>query len=191
MRKIVLMLAAASLFAASPGLSPTEESVVRLLNEARADPARFAERYLARHARKSSEAAECVREMRVTKALPVLKVAEALVRAAGDHADDSGRSGITGHRGSDRSSLDERISRYAKWEGRIAENIYYGRADAEEIVVQLLIDRGVPGRGHRRTILDPKLALTGVAIRSHPGYGSICVMDFATLLRPLLERRTR
>ena len=164
---------------------------MRLLNEARTGPARFAQRYLARHARESREAAECIREMTHMAPLPALRVAGPLVNSARDHANDSGTAGITGHQGTNGSTLNERISRYAEWGGSISENLYYGPEDAEEIVVQLLIDRGVTSRGHRRAILSQKMAVAGVAVRRHPSYGIICVMDFATLLRPLLERRDR
>ncbi|HEY3439797.1 MAG TPA: CAP domain-containing protein [Paludibaculum sp.] len=191
MRLPILILAALPLMASQPQLSPTESAVVRLLNEARTAPARFAQRYLAPLAHESREAAECLREMSRMAPVPALSVAAPLVQSARDHAESSGAAGITGHQGADGSTLNQRISRYADWEGSISENLYYGRDDAEEIVVQLLIDRGVTGRGHRRNILNAKMAAAGVAVRRHPSYGFICVMDFATLLRPLQERRAR
>jgi len=191
MRQLILVLAGLPMMGGSAGLSPTESEVIRLLNEARTAPGRFAQRYLARHARESREAAECIREMNRMVPLPALGVAAPLVRSARDHAIESGAAGLTGHQGADGSNLDARISRYAEWAGSIAENLYYGSAGAEEIVVQLLIDQGVAGRGHRRAILNPSLAVVGVAIRRHPGYGSVCVIDFAALLRPLLEGRGR
>lgn len=191
MRPWLLALMLLPLYGATPGLSPTETDVVSLLNEARTTPARFAQRHLASRAKESREAAECIREMRRMTPLPPFQLAVPLIESAREHANGSGTAGITGHQGADGSTLDQRISRYAVWTGAISENLYYGAADAEEIVVQLLIDRGVPGRGHRRNILSPEMAVVGVAVRRHPGYGAICVMDFATLLRPLLERGGR
>ncbi|MBL0156420.1 MAG: CAP domain-containing protein [Bryobacterales bacterium] len=191
MRLPILILAALPILGAPPELSPTESAVVRLLNEARTAPARFAQLHIAPHARESREAAECLREMSLMAPLPALTVATPLVQAARDHAEASSAAGITGHQGADGSNLDQRISRYADWVGSISENLYYGRDNAEEIVVQLLIDRGVAGRGHRRNILNAKMAAAGVAVRRHPRYGSICVMDFASLLRPLQQRRAR
>lgn len=183
------MLAALPLLGSSFGLTPTETAVIRLLNEARTKPARFAERYIVPREGESHEAAECIREMRRMAPLPPLKIAAALIYSARDHANESGGAGAIGHQGADGSTLGERISRHASWEGSISENLYYGPADAQQIVVQLLIDKGVSGRGHRRNILSPKMALAGVAVRRHTGYGFICVIDFATLLRPLLKRR--
>ncbi len=109
------------------------------------------------------------------------------MQAARDHAEASSAAGIAVIQGVDGSSGPH-------WPlygvgGRISENLYYGRDDSEEIVVQLLTDRGVTGRGHRRNILNAKMAAAGVAVRRHPRCGSICVMDFASLLRPLQQRR--
>lgn len=191
MRLLILILAALPIPGAPPELSPTESAVVRLLNEARTAPATFARRHISPHARESREAAECLREMTLLAPLPPLTVAAPLVQSARDHAESSAAANTTGHQGADGSNLDQRISRYADWVGGISENLYYGRDDAEEFVVQLLIDRGVAGRGHRRNILNAKMAAAGVAVRRHPRYGSICVMDFASLLRPLQQRRAR
>lgn len=186
---MLILLAALPAPGASPSLTTTESAVVGLLNEARTAPARFAQRYVAPRARSSRAAAECLREMSRMAPVPAFQIAAPLVYSARDHASDLSRSGATGHRGRDGSTLDDRISRHAEWEGDISENLYFGAADPEEIVVQLLIDEGVPGRGHRRNILSEKMAAAGVAVRRHPSYGSICVMDFATLLRPLLKGR--
>ncbi len=158
-------------------LTAKEAEVVQLLNEARAQPAAFAERYL-----RSKQAAECAREMRGMRPIAKLEISPALCRSARDHAIDMGRAGRTGHTGTDESSLDQRISRHGIWRARIAENIYYGGGDSLEIVVQLLIDAGVAGRGHRRNILDPELRFVGVSIRPHSDYGSNCVQDFAAAI---------
>jgi hypothetical protein len=77
-------------------LSATEREIVRYLNEARTDPAGFAERYLAsetRHpdARHRRTAEECVLEMKALKAMPPLKVSTVLSSSAQHHAEDLGR----------------------------------------------------------------------------------------------------
>ncbi len=90
----------------------------------------------------------------------------------------------SGHYGSDGSTLSERIYRYGWWRGAIAENEAYGYEDPLNIVVQLLIDDGVEGRGHRRTILDGKFRYVGVAVRPHRWFKNICVQDFAMVVQP-------
>jgi uncharacterized protein YkwD len=59
------------------------------------------------------------------------------------------------------------------------ENINYGNDDARRIVASLLIDDGVPSRGHRRNLLNGTFKFVGVSIGPHPVYGHMCVIDFA------------
>jgi uncharacterized protein YkwD len=104
---------------------------------------------------------------------------EGLARAARDHALDQGKSGQTGHTGRDHSDVSARANRYGKWGGKIGENIQYGHAPAARIVSSLLIDDGVPSRGHRRIILEPLFRHTGVAFGPHPKFRYMCVLVFA------------
>ncbi len=104
---------------------------------------------------------------------------EGLTRAARDHAVDQGKTGQTGHTGRDRSDVSERANRYGKWGGKIGENIQYGHATAARIVSSLLIDDGVPSRGHRKIILEPLFRHTGVAFGPHPKFRHLCVLVFA------------
>ena len=61
----------------------------------------------------------------------------------------------------------------------MAENIAYGENAAREVVLQLLVDDGVPNRGHRDALLDPGWGVSGVACGRHRDYGQMCVMDYA------------
>ena len=58
--------------------------------------------------------------------------------------------------------------------------ITYGSNTAEEVVAQLVVDDGVPDRGHRRLLYDPALRYAGVSCGPHPGYGTMCVIDLAS-----------
>ena len=53
-------------------------------------------------------------------------------------------------------------------------------ADALPIVLALLIDDGVPCRGHRKNILWKEARCAGVAFREHATMRHICVQDFAS-----------
>jgi len=101
-----------------------------------------------------------------------------LDRAAADHARDQGRTGQTGHVGSDRSTLGTRARRYTTARG-LGENIAYGSQDARGVVMQLIIDDGVPDRGHRTTLFDRQWTRAGAACGPHPVWRRICVIDFA------------
>lgn len=128
------------------------------------------------------EAIEALR--RAPARLPRLARSAGLTRAARAHARDLAESGLLGHAGSDGSGPDERVSRIGKWDGMVAENIAFGPSDAEEIVIGLLVDDGVPSRGHREVLLTRELFFAGVACGPHPTYQVTCVIDYATSFRP-------
>ena len=62
---------------------------------------------------------------------------------AASHAADLGKSGITGHTGSDGSSPFDRMNRHGKWLGAAAENIAFGDGTPRDRIIQLIIDDGV------------------------------------------------
>ena len=75
--------------------------------------------------------------------------------------------------------MTDRLNRYGRWNGRLGENISYGWSDAREIVMQLIVDDGTPGRDHRKTLLDPGFRKVGVACGRHAKYRAMCVLTFA------------
>jgi hypothetical protein len=159
-------------------MSKTEKEVVYFLNLARRNPKDFAEKYI-KPWLSSPEGYECYQEMLKTAPISVLKPSQTLSLAAQDHAKDMGETGREGHTGKNGSTLQTRISRHGKWQYTIGENCAYGYDSAEEIVVGLLLDVGVPGRGHRKNILNPAYRFVGVGIRPHTVYGTNCVQNFA------------
>jgi uncharacterized protein YkwD len=79
-------------------------------------------------------------------------------------------------------SMSRRIKRHGQWTVAIGEAISYGpyRIDrGRDVIAQLLVDDGVPGRGHRKTIFDTDYRLAGVSCGSHPLFATTCVIDFA------------
>jgi uncharacterized protein YkwD len=122
---------------------------------------------------------EAIRYLKSTKPIPKLKISKGLSRAARDHVNDQSRSGKTGHIGDDGSKPYERMERYGSWEGLSGENISYGDESARMIVMQLIIDDGVPARGHRENIFSREFRYTGVAVGGHPIYRTMCVIDYA------------
>ena len=132
---------------------------------------------------RTEEGAAAVREaidaLGAHQRAPVLRWSQGLAGAAADHVRDQGPIGGLEHRGTDGSSPAQRAERRGRWFGAMAENIAYGDNPARQVVIQLLVDDGVPDRGHRDSILDPRWGTECVACGPHREYRQICVMDYA------------
>ena len=113
-------------------------------------------------------------------ALPRVEFSPSLSRAAADHVRDTGSRGLTGHTGSDGSSLRQRMERYGRWSGHIGENIVYGLSGPRDAVFDQLLDYGIVDRGHRWTLLNPAWRYVGIACGPHTLYRTMCVLDFAS-----------
>jgi uncharacterized protein YkwD len=179
-------------------LSEAEKDVILASNAVRTDPRRFADIYVAelrsRYAGslieypgeiaiRTVEGTRAVDELtgylRTARPQPALVPSLGMSSGAADHASDQSKSGATGHTGGDRSSPFDRIDRYGSWNGTAGENISYGYGDGLRIVLQLLVDDGVPSRGHRDNIMNGQFGVSGVAVDSHPVYGNVCVITYA------------
>lgn len=128
----------------------------------------------------ASAAREAVNVLRSQVKVPALAYSAALSAAPRDLAEDQARHGSVGHVASDGAAPEQRIARYGSWNTSYNENVDYGPfRTGRDVVVDLLIDDGVPDRGHRRNIFAPSARVVGVACAPHPRYGSVCVIDEA------------
>jgi uncharacterized protein YkwD len=59
------------------------------------------------------------------------------------------------------------------------EVINYGQETARMTVIMLVIDDGVPDRGHRRNLFNDQFQVAGAAIGPHRIYGEMTVVDLA------------
>ena len=169
------------LVAASSHAGEFSTQILAEVNLARTQPQHYAQIVEGRFGSGGSSAVrEAVRFLQKAKPLRPLAYSTGLNASAWSHVADAGPRGAMGHSGSGGSSPFSRMSRQGRWIGRAGENIYYGPQDARGIVVALIIDEGVFGRGHRKNIFSPAFAVAGVAHGGHARYGAMCVMDFAT-----------
>jgi uncharacterized protein YkwD len=113
-----------------------------------------------------------------TPGVSLLLPEKGLSLAARDHTRDQGKTGAIGHAGSDGSTPVTRAARHGRG-SYVGENIAYATGSGREIVVDLLIDDGVPSRGHRQNILREHYRQAGVSIGAHRHYGAMCVIDYA------------
>jgi len=179
-------------------LSDTEKNVVLAHNLIRHDPVKYADLYVAEYKKFYSgkelrhpgveyviltnegvlPAKELYSELQSTEPLPLFYVSEKLSAAAKNHAVHQSRTGEIGHGG--QGGLQARIEREGEWKYTIGENITYGRWSGHSAVLGLMVDDGVPGRGHRINILNEDFRVLGVASESHPVYqGDVYVIKYA------------
>ncbi len=114
--------------------------------------------------------------------LAPLRGDDRLAASALDHASTQGPRGELGHVGPGGSTFSQRLKREGVWAGLAAEAISYGYDDARDVVRQLIIDSGVPGRGHRNDIFGRGFQVAGVSCGRHRVWGAMCVIDFAGAL---------
>jgi hypothetical protein len=177
-------------------LSPIEQEVFAELNLVRSDPKGYAEyldewrqyfrgNQLQRPDKTTlitNEGAaafdEAIAFLRATDPMPILRLSKGLSLAARAHVTDQ-NDGTIGHEGRDGSQPWERMNRYGTWHHQVAENISYGGYTARGVVIQLIVDDGVPDRGHRINMFAPEYRFVGVGCGSHARFGDMCVMDYA------------
>lgn len=97
---------------------------------------------------------ELIAELRRTPRLAILKPAPCIYNAAKKHGLDQLNRGSTGHDGSDGSWPWDRVKRECPQMTDGNENLVGGPSDVREAVILLLVDDGIPSRGHRKTLLN-------------------------------------
>jgi len=186
-----------TLLAKASYLSELEKEVIKEMNKVRANPQsyipimkEYKKRFDGKKARigkrkyiVTKEGVAVVDEAIafLSKQSPVgtLSPSKGMSLGARDHVNDQSSTGEEGHYGSDKSDPFTRINRYGTWEKIAGENIAYGFSNAQDIVMQLIIDDGVSDRGHRITMFNPEFSFTGVAVGKHSVYRVMCVIEYA------------
>lgn len=121
---------------------------------------------------------EAVRALKRQKPVPALDVSGCLSAAARDHVTHQGPRGGFGHVGPGGQGPSDRVARHVRGRPYCGENISYGIADPRGVVIQLIVDDGVPGRGHRKNIFDPRFRSLGTATGPHAKLRSMAVQVF-------------
>lgn len=172
-----------------------EQAMVRELNRVRTDPAGFGrdlERYFSglgndrilvkpdgsrmRMTEGRPAVQEALAYLKKAKARPPLSAVSCLSMAAAGHASEQSVSGDIGHTGRDGSGPSDRAGRFLSDKAYCGENISYGKNSPFEVLVQLVVDDGVPSRGHRNNIFHADYQTVGFASGKHPRYEQSDVM---------------
>lgn len=146
----------------APYMRAEELSMIDEINLVRSDPkayASIAESYLEeiRNGRAFGSVEACqelIKELKGMSPLPTLEPGECLYEAAKKHAEDQRPTGSIDHLGRDGSYPWDRVRRACKDMTDGNENIVGGPGEVRNSVLLLLVDDGIPGRGHRRTLLN-------------------------------------
>ena len=125
---------------------------------------------------------EAIADVERRRPLKPLVLSSRLRASAARLAREEGPTGAVGHVGPDGLTPGQRMREAGVWAGITEENISFGQATAAAVVRQLIIDDGVPDRGHRLSIFEPSLTAAGVSCRPHARYGWMCVIDLAGAL---------
>lgn len=121
---------------------------------------------------------EAITFLRAASPVSALEASEPAFSAAKDHAVDLMTNGITGHIGSDGTKPNDRVDRYGRWLGGIAEAIVYKVDTARNNVIGLIIDDGNASRGHRNDLFNPDYHYAGLSRSEQSANGQVCVIVY-------------
>jgi len=167
-------------------LTDDEKEVVLVLNMIRSNGAKFwdkmAEPYIAKHdeIKPSRYTSSLERDLRNAPNLPILSPNKTLHKVANKHAVASGREGLLGHK-SPAGTFEQRLKPLTRDFNYLLENCDYGSSKAMDIIMNLMIDEGIPDVGHRKNILHEQIDAAGIAIAPHKTYSHTCVQVFGKL----------
>ena len=122
---------------------------------------------------------ECIESLNKQEPCRPLHWNTELAQAAKDHVMDIGPKGMVQHESSDGTTVKERLKKYGKVISCYGENLSFHCETALEVVLQLLVDDGVPNRGHRENIFNPEFIVCGGYSGEHKDFDKITTIDYA------------
>lgn len=190
----LIWVAAVAGTAAIAAPSRFEADVLGELNLLRADPPRYARGVAATRSRFDGRVLrgrsrdeidilthegvgavdEAVAALRAASPVPTLEQGDILARSAAILVGEQAGSGGLGHQSRGRGPGERTAA--AGGGPYVGEVITYGHADPASVIEQLVVGDGVPGRGHRKSVLNPWYRYAGVACGPHAVHRRMCVI---------------
>jgi uncharacterized protein YkwD len=72
----------------------------------------------------------------------------------------------------------ERLKKFGKIVTCYGENLSFHCETAMEVILQQIVDDGVPNRGHRENLFNPDFRVVGVFSGPHKDFDSMSTLDF-------------
>jgi hypothetical protein len=145
MKNIIILFIVLLPFAAFSQLTEREQQVLDEINLVRTDPVGYIQyidsflEYWDSNAAERATAEELKKQLKKMEPLQPLEFSQTLYDSAKKHGAKMVKTKVFEHSNCD-----------------CAENIQYGNSDVRYAILDLLIDHGVSGRGHRKNILNPE-----------------------------------
>lgn len=123
---------------------------------------------------------EAIQYLKNQSAVNPLKWNSHIYKACQDHVNDIGPKGLIQHDSSDgKTGVKERLRKYGNVISCYGENLSFHCEEAVEIMLQLIVDDGVPNRGHRENIFNPEFNVVSCFTGTHKDFNSMTVVDYA------------
>eukprot|EP00347_Sterkiella_histriomuscorum_P007078 403350336 len=101
--------------------------------------------------------------------------------------EDIGPKGLVQHENSNGETFSQRVANFTRVQNEqenrnpvYGENLFFGNEPAQNILATLIIDDGLPGRGHRKNIFTPYYTRTGGFSGPHSIYQEMSCMAFSS-----------
>ena len=118
----------------------------------------------------AAEIKEALYDMSIRKPLEPLVWSKELFKVCVDHMMDLGPKGIVSDKGSNGSTIYERVNKRVKARGICGENIQVGASESKEIIMDLIIDSKNNMKSHRRTLMESKFTKGAACTGPHSTY---------------------
>tara|TARA_B100000676_G_C17927755_1_gene759095 strand:+ start:386 stop:997 length:612 start_codon:yes stop_codon:yes gene_type:complete len=168
-------------------MSSKEKNILYYINLARINPEKFETEiltpFLEKNKKYSKKYVNSLRkDLKQNGKTHPLRYTDELFKFAKHHAKTTGKKGKTGHNSVSFKGYKTRTKKLLKNYSIVGENIYYGKKSPKEIVLELLIDDGIKGVGHRKNILSNQYKYASVSIQPHKKYTFNTVIEFGGAL---------
>ena len=163
-------------------LNKSSQELIYWVNLMRKHPSRFNERYVQPFLEQfpeanSREAKELISKLSTLSPMPMLNLSSTLMQGSNEHAAYLSERKQISHTGKGGKSFQSRMA-VLGISGCAGENIFDGQDDALMALILLLIDKGVPGAGHREALLNGRFTTTGIGVYPMDAQRMVFVQQF-------------